>query len=95
MAVFLCSEAVGGATLPPSQPGFAGIETIRAGAGDAVVDLTSSRWGYGDVTVEGEAGNDVPWTSSGNGMLLSGMGSDTLDAHFGRDRRQHGRRCRQ
>ncbi len=67
------------------QPRFAGIETIRAGAGDDIVDLTSSRWGYGDVTVEGEGGNDVLWTSSGNDTLLGGAGNDTLDGGFGRD----------
>ena len=67
------------------QPRFAGIETIRAGAGDDVVDLTSVRWGYGDVTVDGEAGNDVLWASSGNDTLLGGAGNDTLDGCFGRD----------
>ncbi|MDP2822558.1 MAG: putative Ig domain-containing protein, partial [Sulfuritalea sp.] len=67
------------------QPRFAGIETIRAGAGDDIVDLTSSRWAYGDVTVEGEAGNDVLWTSSGNDTLLGGAGNDTLDGGFGAD----------
>ena len=67
------------------QPRFAGIETIRAGAGDDVVDLTSSRWSAGDVSVAGEAGNDVLWTSSGNDTLLGGAGNDTLDGGFGRD----------
>ena len=61
------------------HPRFAGIETIRAGAGDDIVDLTSSRWAYGDVTAEGEAGNDVLWTSSGNDTLRGGAGNDTLD----------------
>jgi Ca2+-binding RTX toxin-like protein len=67
------------------QPRFSGIETIRAGAGNDVVDLTSSRWAYGDVTVEGGAGNDVLWTSSGNDTLLGGSGDDTLDSGFGND----------
>ncbi len=67
------------------QPRFAGIEAIRAGAGDDVVDLTSSRWGFADVTVDGEAGNDVLWASAGNDMLLGGAGNDTLDGGFGRD----------
>lgn len=68
------------------QPRFTRIETIRAGTGDDIVDLTSSRWACGDVTVDGEGGDDVLWTSSGNDLLLGGAGNDTLDGGFGSDR---------
>ena len=46
-----------------SGPRLSGIEIINAGAGDDVVDLTSSRYSYGDVTIDGGSGNDVLWSS--------------------------------
>ncbi len=66
-------------------PRFASIERIDAGDGNDVVDLTSSRWGYGDVSVEGGSGDDVIWTSGGNDYLSGGAGNDTLDGGWGAD----------
>jgi Ca2+-binding RTX toxin-like protein len=61
------------------------IEVIDAGAGDDVVDLTSSQYALGDVTVLGGDGNDVLWTSSGNDSLVGGTGNDSLDGGAGND----------
>ena len=61
------------------------IELINAGDGDDVVDLTSSRYSYGDITIDGGNGNDTVWSSGGNDALFGGAGSDTLNAGAGRD----------
>ena len=68
-----------------SGPRLVGIEIINAGAGDDVVDLTSSRYTYGDVTVDGGTGNDVIWTNEGNDTLLGGAGNDRMDGGAGKD----------
>ena len=62
------------------------IEIIDAGAGDDVVDLTSSRYALGDISVYGGDGNDVIWSSSGNDLLYGGNGNDVLDGGAGADR---------
>ncbi len=66
-------------------PRFSFIERIDGGDGNDIVDLTSSRWGYGDVAVEGGNGDDVLWTSGGNDSLSGGAGNDTLDGGWGGD----------
>jgi Ca2+-binding RTX toxin-like protein len=68
-----------------SGPRLSGIEIIDAGAGDDVVDLTSSRYRYGDVTVHGGSGEDVIWSSEGDDMLFGGSGSDRMDGGAGQD----------
>jgi len=50
-----------------------------------VVDLTSTRYTYGDVTVNGGRGNDVLWTSAGNDTLDGGVGDDHLAGGLGND----------
>lgn len=67
------------------QPRFANIERFDAGDGDDVVDLTSSRFGYGDVVIDGGIGNDVLWSSAGNDTLTGGDGNDTLNGGAGAD----------
>ena len=68
-----------------SGPRIRGIERIEAGAGDDVVDLTSKRYAYGDVTIDGGTGNDVLWSSSGNDVLLGGTGNDKMNGGAGND----------
>ena len=68
-----------------SGPRLSDIETIDAGGGDDVVDLTSRRYDYGDVTVEGGAGNDTIWTSSGDDVLLGEWGNDNMHGGAGND----------
>jgi Ca2+-binding RTX toxin-like protein len=66
-------------------PRLSGIEVISAGAGDDVVDLTSRRYAYGDVTVDGGEGNDTLWSSGGNDVLYGGAGNDRMDGGAGKD----------
>ena len=61
------------------------IEIIDAGAGDDVVDLTSTTYALGDMTVYGGDGNDVIWSSSGNDILYGGNGNDVIDGGAGND----------
>ncbi|TNC96937.1 MAG: hemolysin-type calcium-binding repeat family protein, partial [Stygiobacter sp.] len=81
-AIFL-DAASGGARLD-------GIEVIDAGAGNDVVDLTSNRFDYGNVTIDGGSGNDVLWSSAGDDTLIGGAGNDTLNAGAGDDVLQGG-----
>ena len=65
------------------------IEEIYCGDGNDLVDFTSFTMTYEDVTVYGEAGNDVLWTNDGNDTLVGGEGNDNLqggagdDTHYG------------
>jgi Ca2+-binding RTX toxin-like protein len=68
-----------------STPGLSSIERMFAGAGDDIVDLTSQTYTYGDVIVDGGAGNDVLWTSAGNDYLIGGDGNDVADGGWGND----------
>jgi Ca2+-binding RTX toxin-like protein len=62
-----------------------GIERIDMGAGDDVVDLTSRRFAYGNVTIVGGTGDDVLWSSAGNDILSGGDGDDQLAGGAGND----------
>jgi Ca2+-binding RTX toxin-like protein len=68
-----------------SGPRLSGIEVIDARDGDDLVDLTSRRVGYGDVTIKGGAGNDTLWSSSGNDALYGDSGNDSMDGGAGND----------
>ena len=78
----------------PSTAREANIETIHAGGGDDIVDLTSADYTIGGVTVDGGAGNDVLWGNAGadrltgedgNDILFGGAGNDTLNGGAGAD----------
>ena len=73
------------ARLPGRARGFASIETILAGGGNDFVDLTSRAFAYGDIAVEGGAGNDIIWSSAGNDVLRGGAGNDRIHAGAGDD----------
>jgi Ca2+-binding RTX toxin-like protein len=66
-------------------PMLAGIEVFAMGEGDDVVDLTSDRFAYGDVTLDGGGGNDVLWSNAGDDTLMGGAGSDRLTGGVGDD----------
>jgi trimeric autotransporter adhesin len=66
-------------------PRLTGIELIQTGDGNDIVDLTSSVYGYGDVTLDGGNGDDVLWASAGSDLLLGGVGNDNLYGGFGVD----------
>ena len=73
------------------------VETIDAGGGDDIVDLTSSLFNMDEISgmvVDGGLGNDVIWASSGdddlrggegNDILFGGKGTDTLTGGSGSD----------
>jgi Ca2+-binding RTX toxin-like protein len=62
-----------------------GVEKIDAGGGNDLVDLTSKRYSYGDVEIDGGSGNDVLWSSKGNDVLRGGSGDDSMDGGAGND----------
>ena len=66
-------------------PNVSNIETIEAGAGNDVIDLTSDRFDYGDVTLDGGSGDDTLWSSVGDDTLLGGTGNDDLFGGAGDD----------
>ncbi len=66
-------------------PRIAGVEVIRTGDGNDIVDLTSFDFDYGDVTLDGGNGNDTLWASSGNDVLIGGQGNDSLVGGAGND----------
>ena len=68
-----------------SGPRLVSVETINMGAGNDVVDLTSTRYTYGDVTVNGGSGRDTLWTNAGDDVLDGGTGNDALAGGAGDD----------
>ena len=64
---------------------IANVERINAGAGNDVIDFTSTVFAYGNVTLDGGDGNDVLWASLGNDILLGGAGNDDLFGGAGQD----------
>ncbi len=68
-----------------SGPRISGVEVIDGGAGNDIIDLTSSRYAYGDVTLLGGSGNDTLWGNSGNDVLQGGTGNDSLAGGAGND----------
>ena len=63
------------------------IETINAGDGDDVIDLTSPTFNMGNMAINlnGEAGDDIIWAAEGNDTLDGGIGNDTLFGGSGDD----------
>ena len=63
------------------------LETINAGAGDDVVDLTSPTFDIGGIsmTINGEAGNDTIWAAEGHDELYGGDDDDILFGGEGND----------
>lgn len=62
------------------------LETINAGDGNDVVDLTSDNFVLTNgVTINGEAGNDTLWGSNGNDTIDGGAGNDSLFGGAGSD----------
>ncbi len=61
------------------------VEQINAGDGDDIVDLTDNDLTYGDIIINGGAGNDYLWSSIGNDTLDGGDGNDNLWGGVGND----------
>jgi len=63
------------------------VETIFAGSGDDIIDLTSDTFDMGgtNITLKGEAGDDVLWAAEGDDILEGGLGNDILFGGDGND----------
>ena len=74
---------------------FSDIEVINAGAGQDIIDFSSTRFGIDGITSEGGDGQDIMWGSdlsevinggAENDIINGGDGDDTLTGGAGRDR---------
>ena len=63
------------------------LETIKAGDGNDIIDLTSPTFDMGGIalTLEGEAGDDILWAAEGDDTLNGGAGNDVLFGGEGND----------
>ncbi len=70
-----------------SQSRIAQLDEIRAGAGDDIVDMTSSRFKYmGDgLTIRGGDGDDTVWANKGDNFLFGDAGNDRIVGASGGD----------
>ena len=75
-ALFLDDIYTNGVT----QSRISGIDKIIAGAGDDVIDFTSSRYAYVGTAMEvyGGNGNDTIWMASGKNTLFGDAGNDRI-----------------
>jgi Ca2+-binding RTX toxin-like protein len=72
----------------PTQTGegrLSNVEKIEAGDGHDIVDLSSSRFTYGDIEIKGGDGNDVVWGNAGNDTLYGDAGDDNVQGGEGND----------
>ncbi len=69
------------------QARFSQIDEIRAGAGDDIVDMTSTRYTYegASIKIYGGSGNDTIWASSESSILFGDAGNDRLVGASGGD----------
>jgi Ca2+-binding RTX toxin-like protein len=61
------------------------LETINAGTGNDIIDLSSVNYVVDDVTVNAGAGDDTIWSSNGDDTLNGDAGNDTLFGGSGSD----------
>jgi Ca2+-binding RTX toxin-like protein len=66
-------------------PRLVGVENFSLGAGDDVLDLTSTRYRYGDTTAQGGTGDDWLLGSSGKDHFFGNAGADRLKGYGGND----------
>ena len=66
-------------------PRISGVSRIELANGDNLVDLTSTRYSVGDITIVGGKDADIIWSSSGNDTLIGGLGKNTLYGGAGKD----------
>jgi Ca2+-binding RTX toxin-like protein len=68
-----------------NMPRIGGVSRIELANGDNIVDLTSTRYSLGDITIVGGKDADIIWSSSGNDTLIGGLGKNTLYGGAGKD----------
>ncbi|MES2678088.1 MAG: tandem-95 repeat protein, partial [Pseudomonadota bacterium] len=61
------------------------ISTIYAGAGNDVLNFTSPKFTFGDMTFYGGDGNDKIWSNAGNDKIFGGDGNDEIYSGKGND----------
>lgn len=68
-------------------PRFSSIESILAGAGNDLIDLTSRRFGLAgeEIDINGGDGNDTIWGSDADETIIGGAGDDILFSGTGSD----------
>ena len=71
--------------LGQNTPRIAGIEFIEARGGDDAIYLSSAEFSYGNVTIDGGAGNDILYSNAGHDVLYGGEGDDKLSGGAGSD----------
>ena len=56
------------------------LQSIMAGAGDDIIDMTSQRFGYsdGNLSIFGGDGDDIIWASKGRNLLYGDAGNDRI-----------------
>lgn len=64
---------------------FTNITSIECGTGKQIIDLTSSRYAMGNVTIKGGIGDDVLMASSGDDTIYAGKGNDYVWGGSGND----------
>ncbi|OFW80269.1 MAG: hypothetical protein A2887_06025 [Alphaproteobacteria bacterium RIFCSPLOWO2_01_FULL_40_26] len=71
----------------PSESGsrLFGIKIINAKGGNDIIDLSSNRFTYGDVTINGSEGNDILWGNDGNDTINGDTGNDHIVGGRGDD----------
>ena len=68
------------------QQKIVGYDHIQLGDGDEVIlDMTTTTYDYGNVTVAAGAGHDVIWSASGDDLLVGGDGGNTIHGGGGND----------
>jgi Ca2+-binding RTX toxin-like protein len=68
-----------------TTPRLEGITAFSMRGGNDVVDLTSSRFTYGNAKIDGGDGNDWLFSGAGKDKLLGGAGEDRLNGGDGKD----------
>ncbi|MDD2840749.1 MAG: tandem-95 repeat protein, partial [Rickettsiales bacterium] len=61
------------------------IEIINGNDGNDIIDLSSLRYSYGNVELNGGDGNDVLWSNDGDDTLNGGTGNDNIQGGRGDD----------
>ena len=64
---------------------FSQIGEVRAGAGNDIVDLTSTKFPVDGMILRGGDGDDVLWSGDGNNLLFGDAGDDRLVGGAGAD----------
>lgn len=64
---------------------FSAIEEIIASNGNDIINLASTTYTLGNMTVHAGNGDDVVWSNSGNDILYGNDGNDIIDGGAGND----------